>query len=330
MKSKKELSSRLIQKGDSQPIKSDRKIDTGFYQNIHHYPDIKTAASFVQDYALNEAAVDSGHGLEENKEKIEEVSLHCEPLEAELGQLNERKRQTPATIKSAVNEQGEIEGRPFRKWSGRHQILCVLCAFLMFISMGVGLTNSAIVLLASGEPVFLEAPYRAWLMGLIVPMAGAALKLPTSFIEYEAIRKRYALTIIMTAAFSLGVWAFFYAAEYKGLTGGMNMESLLETDNKSSYLVFFQLLAEVFASAAFALCVEHIYRLYCPDHFQTNPEYRLITEQIKSLEGELKPLREQKVTLHARIVGLEKKRENYAADKVAAFYAESSRRRNFQ
>lgn len=327
--SSKRLSTKLIHDGAKQPDAS-ASVSSGFYQNIHHYPDVKKAAGFVQDYSFNEATVEYGFELTEGKEELEETSLSCDPLERELSALNEKKVKVPALIKSAETEDGETQSKPFRQWSGRHQILCCLCALLMVISMAVGLTNSAIVLLASGEPAFLEAPYRAWLMGLIVPMAGAALKLPTSFIEYEAIRKRYALTIIMTAAISLGLWAFFYAAEYKGLTGGLDMQSLLETDNKSSYLVFFQLLAEVFASAAFALCVEHIYRLYCPDHFQTNPEYRLIIEQINALKGELKPHREAKAALHAKVVGLEKKRENYAAEKVAAFYAEVKRRQNFQ
>lgn len=325
----KRLSAKLIHDG-AKPPGVRASVNAGFYQNIHHYPDVKKAAGFVQDYAFNEATVEYGYELTEAKEKLEEVSLYCDPLEQEIAALKAKKAKIPTLVRSAETEDGETKGKPFREWSGRHKILCCLCALLMVISMVVGLTNSAIVLLASGEPVFLEAPYRAWLIGLIVPMAGAAIKLPTSFIETEAIRKRYALTIIMTAAISLGVWAFFYAAEYKGLTGGLDMQSLLEADNKSSYLVFFQLLAEVFASAAFALCVEHIYRLHYPDLFQSNPEEQLISGQINVLEGDLKPHREAKAALHAKVVGLEKKRENYAAEQVAAFYAEVKRRQNFQ
>lgn len=324
------LSSKLIQGGSNQPEFPDQKTEANFYQNIHHYAATKKAAGFVQDYAFNEATVEIGGDLEESKAQLETVSQRCEPLESELAALNEQKSKTPPTIKSAVDDDGNAVGKPFRKWGGRYQILCVLCALLTFTAMGVGLTNSAIVLLASGDPVFLESPIRAWLLGMIVPMAGAALKLPTSFIEYETVRKRYALTIILTAAVSLGIWAFFYAAEYKGLTGGMDIQALLEPDSKSSYLVFFQLLSEVFASAAFALCVEHIYRLHWPDHYCTNPEYTLIVERIKSLEAELKPMRAEKAALFAKVVRLEKQRENYTAEKVAAFYAQVNRRRNFQ
>jgi prefoldin subunit 5 len=322
------LSDRLIKSGSKNTTAPPKSIDAGFYQNILHYPDIKVAAGHVRDYALNETAAEDRVDLEESKERLNAVSQHCEPLEKELVQLNDRKSKVPGTLKSGTTEDGKSVSVPFGEWAGKDKAIFLGCSVLMVAAMALGLTNAAVVFLASGDPVFLEAPFRAWLMGAIVPIAGASLKLPTSFIEYEVIRKRYALTITLSAAICLGLWAFFYALEYQGLTGGLNLESLLEPDGKSSYLVFFQLLGEVLASAALALSLENIYRLYCPDSFCQNPEYELLSKQIHSLETELKPLRAEKAELHARIVSLEANREKYAAERVAAYFAEITRRRN--
>lgn len=116
--------------------------------------------------------------------------------------------------------------------------------------MGIATVNLNSVLVSTADIAFLEAPWKAWLISALAPMASISLKcLPMAF-EYPSTKRLYKKGLYSLTAIAILVWIYLVADTFQGMGGGFDVDTLLEASAQGSMTyVLVQLLTEVLMAA---------------------------------------------------------------------------------
>ncbi len=276
MSKQKTASQRMVQDGfqtNNKPPSSSSVND--FAKKMLHYPDPKEAAKLVADQAA--LLFDQERG-----DEIEKLQIESNELEAlfkvstkQEKSLADKERGTRKYRKTGIDlDKNLSSGIGFLQWSGDDQIMMVFVTFIWFCMMVLGLSNVYSNLMASGEPLFLEEPWLAWSLSMIVPAASFAIKFVSNFFEYDTTRKHYAKFIYFLMFAGIIYWSALFSQNYQGLTSsGIDWNNLLEGGGGDPIFVWIQLITEILIASALFLVIEDIYKKYYPTYFTPNPEY---------------------------------------------------------
>ena len=210
------------------------------------------------------------------------------------------------------------------------QISLTLLVPTLITTLIMGAANVYSNLMASGEPVFLEQPALAVFLSMLMPAGSTALKFISNFFDYQSTKKRYALFIYSLTAFALLAWSVLFAMNFTGVAGGIDWETLGESDSGTgSFLVWIQLVAEILVAAALFLAAEEIYLKYVPNDYTENPDY---TNAKKALDAHIishEKLRDARGKNIADIAVLNAARKAFINERMADYMALRARFNNF-
>lgn len=241
-------------------------------------------------------------------------------VDKRLSDVNDRLCNTPPTIRS-----NEGQSKSFYNWETGHQIaFSSLFAFLMTM-LGVAGSNVYVALMASGEPVFLDNPALAVMLSLLAPAGAMALKFVSHCFEDHRGKKRFAVGIYLLSALVFLLWIFLFARSYS-VTGGIDLNSLLNTEAKGPWLLFVQMLGEILVAASLTLAMQQIHLVYNPISPVDNPVYLDLLKQRDALVEERDKLSKKLVPVITRFTELERARTVASGQEIARYSAEIVRR----
>lgn len=304
----------------SNQAKAQTPEDIGRKLSRHH--DAGEAMRIIEEQGGLE--FDSQHGAEIERLRQESAELDARYATSSetLKELEKRKASTRRYIKSSPVYAGS-EDKPvkFRHWPGKDKVLIVLISVCLLVVLGMGAANVYANLMASGTPVFLEAPWLAAMLSALLPIASISVKFVTGFMSLDTSRKRYAITIYGLTLATLAVWSVLFAMNFSGVSGGIDWQALESGGNKGPALVWSQMMLEMLAGAALFLAAEDIAMRYAPDVYVENLEYLEIEKALKAHLPQHEDLCARRAEIQGRLNALLAERQAYINHKLADYVA---------
>ncbi len=298
-----------------------------FIRNMLHFPDPEIAAQIIREQAgLEFDQTEDGIQLERCLLDQVDISAHYDASGLKLKQLKDKLYNTKQFVKSSVlPSDSQVKSKGFWRWRALDQLSITLLSVALIAAMGMGAANVYANLMASGEAVFIQQPGLAICLSLLVPTGSTALKFITVFFEYDRTRKRYALGIYTLTLITMMAWSIAFALNFTGVAGGMDWESLGESNNSGAILVWLQLSAEILIASALFLAAEDIYCKYNPDQTCESLDYLTADKALKNFHKEYEAVAEIRGKNHGQCVCLKAKREAFINTQLVEYHALRSR-----
>ncbi len=327
MKKPKTTQAKLITVGGGELARDkDPAPPSDFLAKMLFYPDAQEAAQIVGEQAGLEFDQSEGGELALLELEQAELNDHYAASNARGEALEEKRKNTKQYIKYAAARGEDPESKTtFATWRRQDQISIIFLIIALITAMIMGSANVYSNLMASGEPIFIEKPALALFLSLLVPAGSAALKFISNFFDYDKTKRRYALGIYALTALSLLIWTVCFSLSFSGISGGIDFDSLGESDSSGTFLVWIQLVTEILVAGALFLAAEDIYNKYAPESYTTSLEYMNVENALKQYRVEHQELREQRAQNHARITELAAKRQAFMNERIADYLAKRSR-----
>lgn len=210
------------------------------------------------------------------------------------------------------------------------QISLVFLFFALPSSLVMGTANVYSNLLVSGEAVFIEQPYLAVFIAMLMPAGSTAIKFISNFFEYQSTKKRYALLIYSLTGIVLFIWSYLFSMSFTGVASDIDWESLGEVQNQNdSFLDWMQLVAEILVSASLFLAAEEIYLKYSPNLFTESVEHINAKKALDAHTQTYEKLRDARNQNIADIAVLTAARGAFINKNIAEFMAMRARMSKF-
>lgn len=292
-----------------------------FIGNIMSHPDVGEAMNIVGEFTG--VVFDHDYGAEITaleQDQIEWDARYKDSCEDRVA-LEKSVQGTPQYKKSAPERSGtdNVKVSVF-DWRGRDLIAASLALLMALAALVLGWSNVFANLIAN-NPTFIERPWLAASLAMLLPIGATGLKFVTNFIQLDVWRRRYCL-LIYTLLFSLLLtWGVLFGLNFNGAAGGMNWEALGEANDSATALVYVQLLCEMIGATALYLAFEEIAGRYSPDSWIKNAEYFEATTALKAHLANHDKLRDQRNKAHGRLASLRALREKKINEAVAHYLA---------
>lgn len=308
------------------------KAQTGlaaFMGNMLGHPDIKEATQIVAEQA--EYEFDAAHGgeVEQLNRVLPNIDAEYKTSNVAVMALKKTLEQTAPYVKSAADEDGQLQKTAFKDWGLKDKILLFVTGLALIGAMVMGTANIYANLLASGVTIFLTKPYLAVVIALLLPIASIAIKNITHYIHNPLFKRRYGLGIYAVTLVLLLVWGVLFAMNYTGVTGGFDPAALLDDSGSTdtgAALVWAQLMLELLMGSALFLTIEEIAGHYAPESFMPNMAYFEAEKAHQTAQKKHEKIEENYAGKHGRLVQLAAEQQKYINEKTAEYIGMRSRR----
>lgn len=291
-----------------------------FGQKLVRHPDIVAAATMVETQTALEFGAQDGALLERTKHELDELDARHKASAATLEELEKQKAGTDPYVKTCVMNSGmEDEKIRWRDWRTKDQVMLGVTVIFLILAMVMGAGNVYANLMSSGNPVFLDDPWLALMLSTLLPIGSAAIKFVTNPMTVDSTRKRYVLCIYSLTVLSLAAWSVLFAMNFTGVSGGIDWDSLGESNDSGAALVWAQLIVEMLAASALFLAAEEIWIKYSPDWYTDNLKYLSLEKSLKNHLIAHEKLCQQRAEKHGLYIELINKRDAYINNKVADY-----------
>jgi len=292
-----------------------------FAKKLLRHPDVKEASALIAEQAGLEFDVESGAELEQLNKEIDELNARYKVSCKTLDTLEKKLSGTKRTTKSGKLMSGKDDGPVrWKDWRGIDKtLICVILALLL-TAMVMGAGNVYAVLISSGDSAFIEDPWLAVMLSMLVPIASTSIKFVTNFMVLDSSRKAYAISVYGLTLVFLLAWGVLFSLNFSGVAGGFDWETVGEANSTANALVAVQLFCEVLSAASLFLACEEIYIRYAPYIWVRNSEY---VETDKALVAHLSAhqrLSEQRGKKHGKLLEISAARKANVNNQVAEFF----------
>ncbi len=297
-----------------------------FYKKLYLIPDEKTAASMAKDQAENEFLSGDGAALDGLYVIKKSADTELAQIKTKITDLEYALAQTPRDIQVRTETQKALHQEGIK--SPHYAFIDVLSASILLIGTVLMLAMSHLnlyaILMASGEPVFLDAPWLALTIAALAPCASIAFKMLSAFFHYRNTKKKYALCVhVVTVLLTIG-WIICFSQNFSAVGASIDLDTMLSGDTgngKSEWLVLLQLSCEIFVATSLFLALEEICLKYSPFSKAINPDYTELETALRSANKEHETVSERSKTLQERITKLESQKNTFINERMLDAYA---------
>ncbi len=286
----------------------------GSYLILH--PNTLDAIQRVELQAYRQFDGDTGGIVE--KLRIEEARVNADLRLSDecLADLCNRLGKTKEFERAAFGD----NSTPFRDWSLRDRLFCVIAVVLSVVVVGMGAANVYANLMSAGLPVFIESPLLCWLLSAIVPSSAFVLHCAYHFLQNEQSRLAFDRLLLGCTALMVAAWSWLFASEFAGVTAALSLDSY-SNDHSGSLFVWVQIGSETLLGASLARIADQICAIYESAQYRRTHEF-LELEGARLREKALNDeLRDESAALAGRRCEVEASREAAASLAVAEFVA---------
>lgn len=299
-----------------------------FIQMLVPHRDLKEAKALVKEKAEGEWIGAFGAERSQLDLDVDDVDTRCAREADALAECAKQDLATKPYVKVASAEgSATLNETTFRHWSLKDQVMAIFCLVAVVLVMGAGMTNIYTNILASGSVVFLERPWLAVMISLLLPVSCSVSKFFADMIETDRAHRRYTRTVFsLTLVVSL-VWIILFAQVYEGPAATMDLEAFGETNHIAGWLTGCQLLLEALAGSALFLMLGDIHAKYAPASYGRNTEKIMLEEIMAARMPHYEAARQARNETRARLIELQAMRTTFVTDMVALYL---SLRRRFE
>lgn len=274
---------------------------------------------------------ESAHGEEvaSAKADVERYEREHDDALREEKRLKDKLRNThPKTKMSQATGGTEKSDTPFKNWNLRDQIVVATALGMALICLFAGSINVYVNLLASGSPVFIDQPWTAILLSMLVPAGATSIKFGYNFIESDGMRLLYARLVYVVSGILLILWISLFAHSFHGVSAEIDWDSLGSTTTLQSFLdaamVWTQSVAEMFIGASLFLVAEMTHQRYSSNYYMANPVFG---ETKRAYEAQQKILQQTEESLsqaQGRLDRITARQEVFVNEAVAEFLSQKN------
>lgn len=288
-----------------------------YIRKLATVPDRKLAAELVSEQAGLEFDAGDGKDIPHLEADKEELDARYMASRKQLEQIESKRKHTRRYIK----RQGD-EHKPFLTWALKDQFATVLLWSSVLLMMGMGGANTFANLMASGEPVFLDRPWLAVTLSALVPCGSVAIKFISHFFDHAATKKRYALGVYVLTIIVIIAWCVNFSINFTGVTGGLDWDSLSESDGgKGPLMVFLQIACEILIASSLFLALEEVGLQYDPPAYVINPEYVEVEKAWREHKSGHDELGQQRNRVTSALTALKNARQQHVNHCLVDFHA---------
>lgn len=239
------------------------RVDHGFLQQVKSSPDAETRTREFHYHVFDEATGGAFKVAQREEEDAAEGYQEANKLRKEL---EKRLRNEPQYMDSPASLGGE-ENRdvPFADWSLIHRITTGTSLGMCVMLLVMGVVNVSANLINSGSPVFIDSPWMAVVLAMIVPAMAVAMEAVHYFMHSSITRRIYNFAVFAIGIVCALAWTIVFSRQFGGVTQGVDLNSFLNIasgDHGNSVLVWTQIAAETTLGAALCMVADAISRKY--------------------------------------------------------------------
>ncbi len=295
-----------------------REIGQVFARKLVASPDTKKALKLIEEQAGLAFDQEKGGELRELESRVTETEEACNRSLKALFTLEDQKQKTRSHVKVGAAAENSTS---FRHWQTKDQSVFLLSLSLTAIILCTGAANLYANFMSSGEAVFLESPWIAVLLSVLLPCASVSLKFIGDYLESDAARSLYIRVVFVLTGIVVLAWTLLFSMNFHGVSGGFDLDSLGETSNMSTWLTWTQILAEMLCAAILFHVAWDIYGRYMPGASIPNPEIERLTSQIHKQTKQVEADRALRNDVRDRLTRLQSMRAAFINEQIASFHA---------
>ena len=255
-------------------------------------------------------------------------------LQADLEELDDRYQRSFQTLKDLEKRITYIQryisisplltgennaSIPFQDWELRHKFTLILANTLGLAVLIAGSVNIYTNIMSSSIPVFLDQPWMAWLLSLLLPSGALIPKFLHNKLnsEYQA---RYAYAMYGLSGLLLLSWSVLFALNFSG-TGDISLDwdSAEENSTLSMALVWVQMMSEVAIGASLFVMADSLHSHYSRGSYMENLEYIEVQKSLQEHQATHQLLQSDRKQKRAYLIELQAQREKQINEAVIDF-----------
>ncbi len=295
-----------------------RETGQAFARKLVASPESKKVIKLIEEQAGLSFDQEMGGELRELESRVTETEEACNRSLKSLFTLEDQKQKTRSHIKVGAAAENSTS---FRHWQTKDKSVFILSLSLTAIILCTGAANLYANFMSSGEAVFLESPWIAGLLSVLLPCASVSLKFIGDYLESDAARSLYIRIVFVLTGIVVLAWTLLFAMNFHGVSGGFDLESLGESSNTSTWLTWTQILAEMLCGAILFHVAWDIYGRYMPGASMPNPEIERLSSQILKQTKLVEADRVLRNEARDRLTRLQAMRAAHINDQIASFHS---------
>ena len=305
-------------KKDSDITATLRETGQAFARKLVASPETKKAIKLIEEQAGLAFDQEMGGELHELEARVSETEEVCNRSLKALFALEDQKQKTRSHIKIGATAENSTS---FGNWQTKDKNVFLLSLCLTTIILCTGAANLYANFMSSGEPVFLESPWIAILLSVLLPCASVSLKFIGDYLESDAARSLYIRLVFVLTGIVVLAWTLLFAMNFHGVSSGFDLENLEGTSSTSIWLTWTQILAEMLCAAILFHVAWDIYGRYMPGASMPNPEIERLSSQILKQTKLVEADRVLRNQTRDRLTRLQSMRAANINEQIASFHA---------
>ncbi|MCY7297301.1 hypothetical protein [Alteromonas sp. a30] len=262
---------------------------------------------------------DEQHGsIEAATAQRDEIKRLQEEAVEELKQSRKKFNDLPSYI-PALRDDAPSNMFDFTAWRAQDLIQLVLFGGFMLLCMGLSVVNAQASIAASEILVFIEAPWKAWVIALLAPAISVSLKMtPLMFSSLHWQDKCKKALYGLTALVSF-IWIWQFAETFNGLGAPPSLSDMLNEQSGGDYFVLVQLLAEVLIASSLFIALQNLLDSYNPSTLTLNPSRLIASEQLRMDKSASEKAFKAYLETDSELVALSAARQAFINEQLSAF-----------
>jgi len=290
-----------------------------YFKNLLFHEDTNEAIERARKKATLDYDSENISEIETLRSEIKEKSSRLKKYQKLEATLYTKLISTDQEVRLPPGQGKKLKDEEELRMSGKDKITVALTTIAAILTLFMGASNIYSNLMASGTIVFLEKQYLAIFISALLPTGSIALKYASNFMRLDSSRRRYAQCVYTCTILSLLAWTILFSMNFSGVSGGLDIDALLDDSGSENLLVWIQIMAELLVGSALFLVIEDIMLKYNPEVVDVNPKYTQLQKKYASLKQENIDLEDLCAKKTGRLREVEKNRERYIEERVERF-----------
>ncbi len=257
-------------------------------------PETKRNTEHIRDYCTAQAQMVLGDIRATQQDTLNDIVKRRTHHDAKMAEQQKRVDRTDTMIaKRDVVKQECTDANDLFMLTILNMSLAAICVALAFTALLIGAGNIYSIIMASGQPVFLDDPALAVALSAILPIGAFALEFFKRQFSTDKAKRRYMMTVYALCAVLLIAWIILFAMVFGSAAdqsidlSSMMSDSNHETDYLPQAFTIIQLLAELFVGAALFMTGGELFAKHMRSIRVANPDYERAKAVLDAMQREI-------------------------------------------
>ena len=271
-----------------------RAVMIVFMRSYLSFPDLQKALKIVEEQARlvwEKRFIAELNRLILDIKAIENTFSKSSKMMSSL--LDKRVSTKPYLQIAQLYGDGEDKTIAFAQWRSKDKVVVVVSLVSALIVLSMGASNVYVTIMGSGNPTFIENPFLAVIISMLLPAGSVAMEFVANIFESDKAKGRYVKTLNILTVVTLLAWTVLFSMTFDGQGAGIDLDEMLTANPASSGLTWIQLLAELLVGFVLCQTASDTHAKYAQNSYIRNPEYSEIQAVLQEHSKSHETLRDE-------------------------------------